>query len=132
MVCRRRVNAWLAARLESSDGHFDGYVVAALQQTHCNHGGGKVGVSSGGVMGQSMKESGAKVSILVVCNSQNLDLFDQGKPMAWVYTLLLEAKVHMKESGEMGKRMVLANLPVPLVKRYKVALIYPHVFSTPC
>ena len=29
---------------ESSDGNFGGYVVAALQQTHCDHGSGTVGV----------------------------------------------------------------------------------------
>ena len=45
LVCRHRVNAWLAARLEPSDGHFGGYVGAALQQTHCDYGCGKVGGS---------------------------------------------------------------------------------------
>jgi hypothetical protein len=34
------------------------------------------------------------------------DSLDQGKPMEWVYTLLPEAKVRMKESGETAKLMV--------------------------
>ena len=45
LVCRRRVDACLAAHLESSDGHFGCYVGAALQQTDCDYGCGKVGVS---------------------------------------------------------------------------------------
>jgi hypothetical protein len=50
----------------------------------------------------------------IICND---DSYVQGKLMGWEFIPLLEAKAHMKESGEMEKLMVLVNLQAPPVKR---------------
>ena len=83
-------------------------------------GGGKAGASLGGEMVQNTKGNGAKASVYarcIMCIICNDDSYVQGKLMGWEFTPLLEAKAHMKESGETGKHMVLENLQVQLVKR---------------